>query len=453
MNEQLSGAWTRRRMLRAAAGTAGTAAAGTVLAACGAAQGTGGTASAGAAHLSAAPVKLSYTFWSTESNRQMQERNVQLFNQQHPNITFDILHNPDNFYDKLQTMFAGGTPPDIFDMASDQFPGWVQRDTMLDLTPLIKRDQGKELDMKDIWPRTIKAYEWQNKQYGIPRSTSVYAIYYNVEQFERAGIPLPTDNWTWDTLLDAAKRLAKPESGQWGYWFHAWQHWLWSAGGDIMTQEKGGKWRSHLADAASVEAFQFLADMTYKHKVQPASKQDTGGLNDMNTFMAGKLAMLDEVVARTADFRQKQLSFRWDVAPLPKHRSGGRVTFERPACRAVAAPSKYHEEAWAFVKFVTGNKESQEQEARTAQWIVPSIRVSNSPVFLDPNQPPKNMKVFLDALSYARVNPVHARWDEINTMLGQELAPLWGGSKAAREAMTTADQRLTGMLKAWGDLA
>ncbi len=114
---------------------------------------------------------------------------------------------------------------------------------------------------------------------------------------------------------------------------------------------------------------------------------------------------------------------------------------------------RYPEEAWAFIKFVTSSKEAQEQEARTALWIMPSMRVSNSPVFLDPNQPPKNMKVFLDALNYARVNPVHARWEDINRMIGQELGDLWNGRKAAREALTIADQKLAAMLKEWGDAA
>ena len=84
---------------------------------------------------------------------------------------------------------------------------------------------------------------------------------------------------------------------------------------------------------------------------------------------------------------------------------------------------------------------------------MPSIRVSNSPVFLDPSQPPQHMKVFLDALNYARVNPEHARWDDVNRVIGQELSGLWNGTKSAREALTIADQKLTAMLKEWGDAA
>jgi multiple sugar transport system substrate-binding protein len=420
-----------------------------VLAACGPAGRESGAARSG--RVSAGPVRMAYTFWSTESNRLMQERNIQLFTQKYPNITIEIIHNPSAYYDKLQTMFAGGTPPELFDMASDQFPSWVRRNTMRDLTDLIKRDQGKDLDLKDIWPRTIKHYEWQGRQWGIPRSTSTYAMYYNVDHFERAGVPLPTESWTWEQFLDTAKRLTKPDRSQWGYWYHAWQHWMWSAGGDVMAQEKDGRWRSMLADPRTIEAFQFLADLSHRHKVMPVNRDDTGGLDDMQAFMAGKLSMYDELVARVADHRREKLSFRWDVVALPKHRSSGRASFERPSCRAIAAPSRFYEEAWAFIKFVTASKEAQEQEARTALWIVPSIKYANSPAFLDPTQPPRNIKVFLDALSYARVNPPHPRWEEINRMLGQELRDLWNGSKSAREALASADQRLSGMLKEWGD--
>lgn len=436
---------SRRRVMNAAAGAVGMVAGGALLGACGS-QGEK-SAQPPAGRLSTGQVTMSYTFWSTESNRQMQERNIQLFNQKHPNITIEVMHNPSAYYDKLQTMFAGGTPPEIFDMASDQFPSWVQRATMADLTPLIQRDQGKDLDMKDIWPKTIKHYEWQGKQYGVPRSTSTYAMYYNVEHFEKAGIPLPRADWTWDQFLDTTKRLTKQDGSQWGYWYHAWQHWMWSAGGDVMAQNKEGKWQSKLADPKTVEAFQFVADLRFKHKVMPVSNQDTGGLNNMQSFMAGKVSMYDEVVARIADHRRENVSFKWDVAPLPKHKSGGRASFERPSCRAIAEPTKFREEAWAFIKYVTGSKEAQEQEARTALWIVPSMKVSHSSAFIDPNQPPKNIKVFLDALDYARVNPVHARWDEINRMFGQELRDLWNGTKAAREVLTSADQKLSALLR------
>lgn len=228
---------------------------------------------------------------------------------------------------------------------------------------------------------------------------------------------------------------------------------MWSGGGDIMVQNKDGKWKSALADVKTVDAMQFLADLRFKHKVMPVSTQDTGGMNNQASFAAGKVSMYDEVVARTADQRKDKLGFEWDVAPLPRHASGSRATFERPSCRAVAPQSKFREEAWALVKFVTGSKESQEQEARTAQWIMPSVRVSNSPAFLDPSQPPKNMKVFLDALGYARVNPVHGKWEDINRMLGQEFRGLFDGTRTGHEALLAADQKLTAMLKEWGESA
>jgi hypothetical protein len=49
------------------------------------------------------------------------------------------------------------------------------------------------------------------------------------------------------------------------------------------------------------------------------------------------------------------------------------------------------------------------------------------------------------------VNPVHARWEDINRMLGQELRALFDGSRTARDALGAADQKLTAMLKEWGD--
>jgi len=73
-----------------------------------------------------------------------------------------------------------------------------------DLTPYIEKTK---FDLADYWPGALESTSFDGKVYGLPRDSGVEVLYYNKDDFDKAGLKYPTDDWTWDDLRKAAEAL------------------------------------------------------------------------------------------------------------------------------------------------------------------------------------------------------------------------------------------------------
>jgi ABC-type glycerol-3-phosphate transport system substrate-binding protein len=180
--------------------------------------------------------------------------------------------------------------------------------------------RSSKLDLNDltVLPSSIKH---ANVTYGLPFQATVDGFVYNKTLFQREGVPLPTEAWTWDNVIDAAKRLTDVSARRWGIGSVAphWAHWGWvveSAGGKFISDD--GK-KTLLNTPLVIEAFQHRVDLILKHQVAPPLS--VTGLS----FQAGNLAMnLNRTPKALIPLVGSQ--FEWDVMYIPKwHKSGKRV--------------------------------------------------------------------------------------------------------------------------------
>ena len=103
-------------------------------------------------------------------------------------------------------------------------------------------------------------------------NTTVF--FYNKTLFQRAGVPEPTERWTWDDLLDAARKLTRADGSQWGInvgtgFEGQLLTFIWSAGGDYINKERT---RTTMDDPGTLEGLQWVADLFLRHRVAPAGR-------------------------------------------------------------------------------------------------------------------------------------------------------------------------------------
>ena len=349
---------------------------------------------------------------------------------------------PTGMYDKIQNLYAGGVAPDVWEPDAARFPAWAERGSFADVTAMARRDQGKGFDLNDVWPNYRKAAEWQGKLHGVLSRFTVNAFFYNQDLFARAGLRAPDDSWTWQTMLDAAKRLTGGE--QFGFLMANWNHWVWMAGGEVLT-ERGGKWRSAMGAPPAVEALQFLSDLRHTHRVWPTTEQ-MGGLDAIKLFTAGRLAMSDQRVIRVPDVRAAEGELQWDVGPMPRGKAG-RFAWGIGVNRCLSSQSKAPEAGWAFLRFLFTKPHI------AAISIPPNMSYARSPAFLEPGKQPRHMSAFLDAIAYSKDFPNHqGRWPDLELVVNEELNRLWAGEVTARAAGEAIDQKVNAQLSAWGQL-
>jgi ABC-type glycerol-3-phosphate transport system substrate-binding protein len=101
-------------------------------------------------------------------------------------------------------------------------------------------------DIKDnIIPALLTLSSWEGKVRSIPWMTNNTAMWINTDAFEKAGVPIPSQDpektWTWEEFADAMKKVTAANPGMkgfletvntgWDFWtYHSWYG---AAGGDV----------------------------------------------------------------------------------------------------------------------------------------------------------------------------------------------------------------------------
>ena len=222
----------RRTLLRLAAVGVGRVACAGLLAACGGATTATPEAGAGAGRAAPTPAvntgttmrgtvaagpptsapstasgTVSFSVWGDPAEKAAYERLVASSNQRQSRVTATLIHTPgqSDYLKRLAADFAGGTPADIVLLNYRRFGAYAARGALAPVGPYLA--QSTTLAPGDFYPEVIAAFTRDGQLVGIPQNVSSLVIYYNQRLFDQAGIPYPTDGWTWDDFLQAARAL------------------------------------------------------------------------------------------------------------------------------------------------------------------------------------------------------------------------------------------------------
>jgi ABC-type glycerol-3-phosphate transport system substrate-binding protein len=154
------------------------------------------------------------TFAAYEYDRSLYEPLIEQFNREHPEMTVQFAplpeytgdpENDEQFADYYRMLASAGDTSMTWGLTTAP-PQYFR-----DLQPLIEADPTGDAD--DFWPGVLEAcQDLEGRQLGVPTSLTLNGIFYDEAAFQSAGLPLPTDGWTWNEFQDAIVALAKTES-------------------------------------------------------------------------------------------------------------------------------------------------------------------------------------------------------------------------------------------------
>jgi multiple sugar transport system substrate-binding protein len=226
MTENLS----RRGFLGLAAGT--TAVFGG-LAGCGFAPPSGGGGSQ-------AGNSLVFRWWGGDARNQAYQKALKLFTEKTGISVTTQFSGYDGYFNKLNTEFAGGNPPDIFQMDTALVSTYATKGVLADLSGHIPGT----IHMDTLYPAVRAAGAVNGKTYGVPSGSGYAPMLYDKTIFEQAKIAPPADNWTWDDFAKITGELSKAMgSGKYGSVdaskddSGALQPWLRQRGKDLYTAD------------------------------------------------------------------------------------------------------------------------------------------------------------------------------------------------------------------------
>jgi multiple sugar transport system substrate-binding protein len=312
------------------------------------------TASVAAAPVAKAGTLTWVTNHSTDRVKLFQQVAAQ-FTKANAGMQVEVDNVTANYETAINTWAAGGSLPDVFYNRTFYTALRAQKGFTVPLNDDMARDK---ISADQYYPTEMVNCTWQGKIHSLPYDWSIYAIYYNKSMFQQQGVPFPPadGSWTWDDLLQTAKRFPTVSQGKQTTWGFASLPSDWALFGTL--EANGGKILSDdlktcvIANAENVQTLQFFADMRQRWKVTPGPGDIPKGVSD--PFVANLLAMQYQgswdVLAMRASVAGH---FDWDVAPLPKGSTGKPPTTGAGGAWSIGHDSKQQASAWALLKYIT----------------------------------------------------------------------------------------------------
>jgi len=394
---------------------------------------------------SSPPIRISS--WGDPKENEILEAMINDFQKIHPDIKVELLRVAYGEYmTKLLSQVAAGIGPDVIFVSTDNVLNLSTRGALEPLDEYLKNDT--QFSIKDFYPSLIVDYTIDGKLYGVPRDMDTECdIYYNKKAFDEAHLPYPSDDWSWNDFLAAAKALTKRDAKgnvtRWGF-ADDWPNfdpWVFSGGARYVDDSiKPTKYA--VDDPKFLRALQFRADLILKHKVMPgpSNLSALGGRGTSDMFAKGTAAMFLSGLWHTPEFREaKDLS--WDIAMFPKGPDGQRGFSIGGSGYGILRSSKNKKAAWELVKYISG-PEGEKKMTETGL-VYPALQsVANSPVFLD-NQMPQNKKMLLGAEPFGVLMPRVLNWREImEGTITPTLDKVWTGTSTPKEAQAQLVENL-----------
>lgn len=389
------------------------------------------------------PVSLTLSFWGSDLDTQVYQERVNMFMEKNPDIKVELLYIPSDYSQKVQTMIAGGTAPDVIQLSEDVH-SYSSKGQVISLNDFVSKDG---LDLKVRYGETgglTTAYSMDGNLYAMPDRGGALILYYNKDMFDAAGVSYPTKDWTWVEFLDATQKLTVREGDtvtQYGFaaggWWPWWMSFIYMNGGAVLDASG----QPVVNSPETVEAIQFYNDLVYKYQVAP-SPEDYANLGTNSPdplFAQGKVAM------STTGFwgigGLKDATFNWDIAPLFKNKNNATVVFGSGL--AISKDCKNPEAAWKLIEFLT-SEEGQAPIIEFKQDAPANIANLSSDAFLNQSwsNKPINMAALGDSANAAFALPLSPKWNEMMSVFDTNLGEVFANRAEVKPTMDAIQEQL-----------
>lgn len=335
------------------------------------------------------------------------------------------------YWTMLEASASGEDMPDVVMMHNNEIQRYMSNDLLLDLTDMINESEIMEFSR---FPQSlIDVYSLDGSHYAIPHEISSGALWYNIDMFEEAGVALPTEDWTWDDLYDAAVALTKEDGSQYGFNWAAGEnqtgYWntIYSMGGYVINSDMT---QSGFDQPGTIRAMEFTSELV-KNAMPPMATMAENSSEVL--FGAGKIAMITTGSWNIPTFEEMDF-FKGNVGVtlIPKDKeTGGRVSITNGNAWSVAAATNMPEEAKKLVEWF-GTEKMQLKLAESG--VTMSALEGTSQAWADSYSDLWDLSPYVEMLNYG-VNRPYSRNATIWEFGSNDIwTLLWEGKITAEEA-------------------
>ncbi|TDE97447.1 extracellular solute-binding protein [Occultella glacieicola] len=400
---------------------------------------------------------------------------VDAFTEQHPDIRVRIQAIQGNdwgdFFSKILTMIAAGTPPDVVNVATEGTQLFASR-MAEPLDSYVLRDAADLQEyFDDVHPTLLEAFMYEGSLFQLPTDFNAANMYLNTDALNTAGLDRPADDWTKDDFTDLLRAMRTTNTDDFVPYF--WTNrlfgglvpWLYVNDTSFLTETKapGGDWfwdrfypgeqrsggyrwlESNAEDPLVAESVDYLRELVAEGL--GTRPEEGGGGALVGLFASGRIGTTPaggywaqglHEAGMDADGFDVQFFPRWRTQ---RHQFGA-------AGYAIMATSERKDAAWEWVKF-SATKPAMEL-AYPRPTTTPTRRsMVNEAFYADTG--PHNWQVFYDTLdTFPSTGPIPAPPQQaaVETALIKNVsAAVSGRAAGVPGALAALDRDLTQALR------
>lgn len=379
------------------------------------------------------PIELRMTWWGSQNRHDRTIQVIEMFEKQHPEI--DIVYEFSgwgDYWTKLAPQVAGGNLPDIMQHDYARIAEWVSKGLLL---PLDEYVEAGVLDFTSVAESAIASGKVDGKLYGVNLGNNSQAWILDVDAFEKAGIALPPQNWTWEDFEKICLELHE-KLGIWGMggglediqlWkslYLGYGKWVYGADGSALGYEDDQPFIDHLKmilrlqDAGAIPSREVM--LSEYANTGPEGSAIVQGKAVMNYYWSNQITAIWSAAGEDRNFKMTHV-------PRPKDGCCPSNYFKPSMFFSVTKDAKYPKEAAMFIDFFTNSVEANQilmaergvpvskavQEGLKASLAKPQqemfdflarVQEDNTPIF--PPDPPQHADIQNNVYGPELIDPV-----------------------------------------------
>lgn len=270
---------------------------------------------------------------------------------------------------------------------------------------------------------------YHEQYYALPMRSTCWALYYNKDIFDNAGLPYPI-HLTWEEYTSLAKALTHVEgtSKVWGgYFVDWWPNFLALQHGQYLTDD------DQQYSRRSIELLNRFYNIDQSHVSYMDIINSPDPSTDVYTrFEAGEIAMVPQGEWMVNILLKDHTTVDWDIAPMPIDQGmDENTTVGQYQYISISSSCKYPDEAFEFLEFLCGKNgasiyaQNAIVPAYTDEEIISSYQTASNK---------ESTKYFFEAKKYPEQIAVHG-YQETITSFSTNADRYFSGQITLDEAM------------------
>ena len=366
---------------------------------------------------------IRFASWDTADDVDAQQKMVDKFNEEHPDIQVVLEAYGSDFDTKISASMGSGDAPDVMYMWN--YPAYHEGLEPLDSYIEKEGEEYKKNFYSTLW--NYNSYDGQI--YGLPVGFTTHCVYYNKDLFEKAGVEEPKDGWTWEDLEEKAKKINEA-TGVKGFSFsmkpdpYDYEMYLWSNGTAYCDKE--GKMEGYVNSDKALETYKMFQDMAKDGYAVATEKSGS------DEFESGQTAMF--VYGAWAVKKYTEAGVNFGLAKLPSFGTEKSASILSSSGVAIAKSNKNKEAAWEFVKYWT---DEENNKSRIGTEFPVLVSVVESEKILDKPEYAPFYAMLDQSGEYTPASFIMDKWSEVSEKLELAFEEMYNPSsyKDVKEAI------------------